>query len=360
MKICYIANYLDNSGYSQAARNYILALDHVGVTVVPRAVKMTNETSAVPDRIKELEDNDLNNIDVVIQHNLPDNFVSKSGVKNIGHFAYETNGFGLTNWERNLELLDKILVPCTHQMKIIQEKISGVPVSYVPYALSSKAFDKAEERLTFNLPANTTKFYTIADGSMRKNLPALISAYYSKFSADDQVALIIKTSPSINIKNTIQELKQGSNRFKLTALYPKIVVIESRLSEEQMVSLHDSCDIFVTTSHGESFSLPAVEALARGNYIVAPNCTAFQDYITNDNIGKLVGGMWTSVLGMQNSPNGLYSSEEQWFNVNVSEFGDAMRAALSKKEKSIDRTGLANNQFNYKTIGKALLEAINN
>jgi hypothetical protein len=45
MKIAYLAPYRGNSGYSKAAIDYILALDSIGVTVVPRFIKMTDDNA---------------------------------------------------------------------------------------------------------------------------------------------------------------------------------------------------------------------------------------------------------------------------------------------------------------------------
>ena len=43
MKVLYVGCYRDGTGWGKAAENYILAMDAVGIDVVPRSVKL-NET----------------------------------------------------------------------------------------------------------------------------------------------------------------------------------------------------------------------------------------------------------------------------------------------------------------------------
>ena len=55
MKILYIGHYKEFGGWSQAAKDYILALDAFGVDVVCRNVTLTQDRE-VSGRLKELEE----------------------------------------------------------------------------------------------------------------------------------------------------------------------------------------------------------------------------------------------------------------------------------------------------------------
>ena len=54
MKVLYIGNYRDGTGWSQAAIDYILSMDFVGFNVVPRPIKLNSNQVALPERILEL------------------------------------------------------------------------------------------------------------------------------------------------------------------------------------------------------------------------------------------------------------------------------------------------------------------
>ena len=59
MKVLYISNYKDGTGWANAAINNVLALDSVGVEVVPRAITFNTRDNDYPQRLKELEDNNI-------------------------------------------------------------------------------------------------------------------------------------------------------------------------------------------------------------------------------------------------------------------------------------------------------------
>ena len=56
MKVLYIGNYKDGTGWANACINNILALDASDVEVVPRAITFNNASGTCPQRILELEE----------------------------------------------------------------------------------------------------------------------------------------------------------------------------------------------------------------------------------------------------------------------------------------------------------------
>ena len=71
MKVLYLGNWRDGTGWGNAAQGYILSLDAAGIDVVPRHIKLNDREIEVPERILELERRSHKNCDVVIQHVLP-------------------------------------------------------------------------------------------------------------------------------------------------------------------------------------------------------------------------------------------------------------------------------------------------
>ena len=51
MKVLYIGHYREGSGWGQAAIDYILAMDSVGIDVVPRAVNLNQRHLQLQERI---------------------------------------------------------------------------------------------------------------------------------------------------------------------------------------------------------------------------------------------------------------------------------------------------------------------
>ena len=56
MKVLYIGNYNDGTGWGNACLNNILALDSAGVNIVPRAITFKGLHNTNNQRIAELED----------------------------------------------------------------------------------------------------------------------------------------------------------------------------------------------------------------------------------------------------------------------------------------------------------------
>lgn len=105
----------------------------------------------------------------------------------------------------------------------------------------------------------------------RKGFHNLIRAYYSAFSAEDPVRLVIRTSPFGQFKN-IDEVKRELERITSSikseitkTSYPKITAkIGTELTDEQMISWLGSLDCYVNTSFGEGTGLPMLYARASG------------------------------------------------------------------------------------------------
>lgn len=332
MKVCWIGPYRDGTGYSKASIEYIMALDAVGVDVVCRPVKMTPTSGEIPDKIKELESKSVYDVDVVVQHNLPSEILYKDGVKNVAAFAYETDRLPVgAFWESNLALMDKIVVFCAEQMKALPDSLKEKAI-VVPHPVDLSRFKDKPEPIDFELSPSTFKFYTVSEIGRRKNIAGLLLAYFSEFSEDDDVVLIMKlhspsrTDASGEIKKQIEEIKKGCRKFGNHSRYPKVILITDYLSDEDIVKLHATGDVFVSASFGEAWCLPASDALASGNPVIAPNFGAFKDYVAHQ---FLVDGSLSPVFGVNNAPDSLYSAEERWFRVDTDKLGKKMRESYN-------------------------------
>lgn len=367
MRICNLGVF-DNSGYGHAMVEYTMSMAAVGVDVVPRYVKMSNASEEIPPEIEEWSKKDLNNVDAVFQYNLPDQWSYKSGVKNIGGYAYETNGLPNNGWRSHLELMDSIVVLSTHHRENI-EKCYGASVGRktftIPCSLDTDKFNKEYRPLDFNLPRNCVKFYTIGEFTKRKNYVMLISAYITAFTSGDPVVLIIKTN-SDEIKDLIANIKKISRKYINHDRFPKIIIINSRLSEEQICSLHKSCDVFISASRGEACCIPALDALGFGNPVVVPNHTAFRDYMSLSSVmGLALEANESPVMGEDIAPMGLYTNNETWYNIDMLKLAKAMKL-ISENIKNLDeekenrqvRSDIIKEHYSRKVIGNKLLKAL--
>lgn len=367
-KILYIANYREGTGYSDAALGYIKSLDAVGFDVVARHIKMTNGRGDNLDFLDKFESKDTKNVDTVIYHSLPSEFAYKGGVKNIGMFAYETNNIAMTGWLENLKLMDEIVVFCNDQKKAIitsSPSINQDKIHVIGHATDINKYSKKYNKIDFNVADNCLIFYTICEWNPRKNMSALILSYFASFSRDDNVCLVIKTNNRQEAKNGIDHIKKMCGKYNNGDMYPEIVLISDRLSDEAVLGLHQSCDVYVSTSHGESWNIPCMDALGFGNLCIATNTGAFKDYL--DAAGGISVDSYQSLAaGHGYNQNHLYSPYEQWDNISLPKLSNIFKsitntkpyASLFSDDVRKKRSDFIKNNYSYQNIGNLLSKVI--
>lgn len=365
MKILYIGNYRDGTGYGQAAEDYILSLDSVGANVVCRPLKFNDTQYNPPKRILELEQKSAKNCDVVIQHTLPCHIEYNSNFDvNICLFAYETSNFIMSGWQNHLNLMDACIV-INNQMKdaCLKSNVKK-PVYVVPHARDFYSYTQTYEKLDFvinNTNKNDFIFYTIGEKSRRKNLAALLKAYFLEFDSHEDTCLVIKTNKKEDESNDdiYKFISSIASGLKISR-NPKVVCINERLSNHAIMKLHNSCDVFVQPSYGEAWSIPAFDAMSFGKTPIVTNCTGYKEYI-DETVGWLVDCKEEPVFGSDSDIKDLYHGYENWFSVDLNDLRMKMREAYSSKElrklkaaNALDRAY----EFSHEKVGLIFLEVL--
>lgn len=367
MKILYIGHYKENSGWSKAAIDYILALDSVGIDIVCRNIKLTNVKANIPNKIEELEQKDLSNIDYCIQHVLPHHLVATDKFKkNIAYFVGETNTIYHLNWFEQLNTMDEVWVPSAkYRDLLVNEGLKNVQC--VPHTFDLKKYTKQYPTINFNEDNDKFKFYYIGEINDRKNIQSIFRCYYSEFTLEDNVLLIIKirkfglNPQQLNeyMQKMTTEIKKELRIYSDLTNYPKELIITSDFNEEQICALHNSCNCFVGISHGEAWSIPSFDAMCFGKTPICSNEGGPSEYINKDDYstGLLVDGNYEICVHSDPAFPDLFTGREEWFNPSESITKKYMRFALNNKD-AIDRNAGLNNaeKFSYNNIGK-LIEA---
>ena len=374
MKILYIGNYRDTpSGWGNATKDYILALDSVGVDVVPRPIRLSQERKTdLPERVVELENNSPENCDAVIIQTLPHLYDKPSSVPHVGMFCSETTNFLTSSWSERCNIMDHLIVMNPQGVMAAKESSVTTPVSVVPVPTDISKFEQSYDKLDIPEIQDTFNFYFVGESVHRKNIGALIKAFHLEFGVDEPVNLVIKTSlPGAGPEESLNNIKEKINAIKgglktwPNNTYKREVIITNHLSEEQMMQLHNTCDCFVAPSFGEAWCIPAFDAMGMGNPVIATDCTAFPSYVDKDT-GILVPSRETPVFGMTNTFGDLYTGRENWWEIDVAHLRKSMRYMYENKSYY---SALSENcrrkayEFTYETVGqnmKQVLESIIN
>ena len=371
MKVLYIGHYKEKSGWGQVARDYILAMDSVGIEVVPRALKLGNPSATLPARLLELEKKSAIGSTISFQHVLPHYMKYDSSFqKNIGLFELETSGIKYTSWPAHLNLMDEVWVPCTSMEK--DSGINGItkPIKVVPHTFDTTEYEKVYPKL--NLPVvNKFTFYFIGEFNRRKHLSALIKAFHTEFTVEEPVELVLKVNKcgvssenlATDIKNFCNSIKDGLKLYKDPSRYKPEIIITVDISREDILRLHTTCDCFVTTSYGDSWNLPCFESMAMGKLVITSATGGMLDYIDSERNGFLVGGSMEPVFGQIDTFEEFGTAREMWFDISTHRLMKTMRRVyeLSPERKSQISTEarLSANKYDYGNIGHLIKGFLN-
>lgn len=365
MKVLFISNFKNLSGWSEQSLNHILSLDTVGIDVVPRNINVINNTNPeLPKRIKELEKKNDKRPDIIIQNVLPYMLERYGIAKNICYYMCETSNFNNSGWQYRINTMDEAWVPCYHNKKASLDSGVKIPIQIVPLAVNLDKFNKEYEvHQLRNIFKDDFVFYTIGEWTTRKNVGDIIKAFHLEFNISEPVQLLIKTTqtglgnnPMAEIKNMIDSIKRGLKLYNQIESYKKEIVVCGFADEVEINSIHQTCDAFVSSSRGESWCIPAMDAMGFGKSLIVPRHGGFLEYC-NDRNSFLVDGVEDHVFNATDTLRDLYIGREFWFQPSIKQIRKAMRDAYEKRDlaKRKIQQGLQDiKKYSYSNIGNIM------
>lgn len=358
-KVLYIGNYKDNTGWGNAALNNILAMDSVGINVVPRAISFEARDSEYPEKIKKLESKSSFGCNVCIQHTLPHLFSYNAGYKNIGFMETESAPFRLTGWVESANLMDEIWVPsyaCKGQCRM-----SGItkPIKIVPHCINVKEYTSQKAVCFIKEIEKTFNFLFVGEFIERKNIKALVKAFHAEFRAEEPVSLVIKTS-RIQSKQVEDYCEHIRNGLKLRKNYSKERIITGKLESKIYVSVIKQCHSFVMPSRGEAFCIPALEAMACGIPVIWTAGTGMDDFA----VGTKVDSREEPCFGAVDTLPYLDNYHACWQEIDARKLQFAMRSAFMRwqTDQSSEESKKAINasyKCDHATVGETIKEILN-
>ena len=367
--ILYIGPYRQNDGWGYAARDYLLSLlttEH-NISAVPIYLNYSAAYQISNPLIQKAEKESFNNYDIVIQKALPSVLsYNKDCGRNIGLTVLENNKL-YSDSVMNLNSLDAIFVPTNKEIKCL--KNSGVTTD--SYAImqpvdteSISKFKTVNDKFKFNNRIkNYYKFYFIGENIQRKNIKDLIIAFCLEFDETDEVCLVLKTNipglpPSQAAQKIQEEIFNLQKSLRTKKRFPIIVTITERLTDEQLLGIHNSCDCFVVSSYGEAFCRPAAEALCFGNYVIMSEGIGVREMTDSNDFGSVSSQEQPVIIQDYTYMGGLdmYNGEETWFIPSVLDLKTQMRLAFENKPK-VDKTKYLS-RFSYENIGQNICHYI--
>jgi glycosyltransferase involved in cell wall biosynthesis len=110
----------------------------------------------------------------------------------------------------------------------------------------------------------------------RKNPLGLIRAFKTAFARTDNVSLVLKTSFGDRHPVQLHELRDA-------AADHNIVVIDEVYSGDEVLSLMDACDAYVSLHRSEGLGLTMAEAMLMGKPVIATDFSGNVDFMSESN-----------------------------------------------------------------------------
>jgi len=364
--IKYVGPIFDHSGYAQASRGYILALNRLGIPLTLDPIKFDRTSPELGEDGAVLSGLVNKKIDynIVILHTTPEFWEQKkeAGKTNIGYTVWETSRLH-PDWPGYINNnVDAVMVGCSWSAEVFKNSGVEIPVFVVPHVMNMDEYNDIQPYTISGIKENAYKFYDVFQFTERKHPMALIKSYWAAFQNDENVALILKTYRSDFsageqdlIKKTIRKLKEVTRMDK----YPPIYLILDILSKKEILGLHMAGDCFVSLDRLEGFGLCPFEAGAAGNPIIVTGGGGVLEFAKPDH-SYLVKYSLTPVSGVTWSP--WYRGDQMWAEPDCGHAIKLMRRVYNDQDKARKRGGILKEyiakNFNQEKIGKTIIDVI--
>jgi glycosyltransferase involved in cell wall biosynthesis len=270
------------SGYGEAARQYTLALDGLGLPVTVKVAESPDDRGRLPEetqrRLGELGRRLPARGEVHVNHMLPPQFTGRGDAcAEVGYTVFEADRIP-SHWPRACNRMDEVWVPSKFCLETFAE--SGVKpekLHRIPHGVDAARFGPEVVPLEVQ-GARGFVFLSVFDWVWRKGWDVLLRAYLSEFGADEEVCLLIRAT-----RVRPAELQQFIGRECGGARHPPVLLLPFGMAEELVPRLYAAADAFVLPSRGEGWGLTYAEAMASGLPTIATNWGGHLDFMNPSN-----------------------------------------------------------------------------
>jgi glycosyltransferase involved in cell wall biosynthesis len=227
-------------------------------------------------------------------------------------------------WISELQAMDLILCPS----RFIEQAVANTPMDPAPNVryFPQTAFlpeRHRPDRVRFGLPEEGVCFvmsFDMASDTERKNPWGVIDAFNCAFTHDENTWMVIKLNTTMETAayNVQRERLQG-----YAAANDRIIIIDKTLPCEEVISLYESCDVYVSLHRSEGLGLGLMETMVLGKAVIATAWSGNMDF-TSDVNACLVGYRFIPVLS-PTYQNLIGNRKVQWADPHIGEAAWWMR-----------------------------------
>lgn len=380
------------SGYANAAKGYLYELLNKKIKV--KSIQFSCDSShdveitEFDKYINQTRLVELTDPETTIIHSTPD--IWEKIIEDLN--VTSPNIIGRTVWE--FEKLIPEWVECINNSKVTHVSVpthwnkncfinSGIkkPILVDPHIfidfpyikfnldhfLTSKSTIFSEKEISHDRLENSYKFYTISQFTDRKGISDLIKVFCETYTDDDDVLLILKTfrdGHSLDEQkkciSILGDIIKNCNNQK----YPPILYIKENLTFDEIKSLHNLSDCYISLAKAEGFGLGTFDAFNLNKPIITSGFGGHVEYLGNDYNG-LVKYKEVSIK-KESMPKFDFDDSYKWADLDLNEVSKLMiQNSNNKFEKFIRHNpvcigeGIYDKEFDGKTYYKWASDELN-
>ena len=206
-------------------------------------------------------------------------------------------------------------------------------VEYVSYPLrlgfnGGTLRPKDEVRTRFCIGHNDfVVFYNFALGSARKNPDGCVRAFAKAFRSTPDAWLLLKVVASDLFPEQLDYIRRIADEVQVAN---RLVIVNERLSEEDVYSLTNACDVYFSPHRGEGFGLGIAEAMSLGKPAIVTAWSAPTEFCDTENSFPI--GYRLEQIRPWGADRQLYPGVTRWAEPNLDEAVRALRLCYDNRE----------------------------
>jgi glycosyltransferase involved in cell wall biosynthesis len=188
----------------------------------------------------------------------------------------------------------------------------------------------------------------------RGGLQYAIRAFVEEFDKEEKVKFLVKINkvynPNFNVSAAIESLNLEKPKIKR----PMLLITEQFIPQKQMIEeIYQQGDVFVSSTRGEAFNLPCLEAMSCGLPCIVTDFGGQKDFIDKDN-------GWLTSYKLE-KPTDISYEETLWATPDITTLRKAMRDAFTNEKKTALKAKIALDtveHFTWKNTARKIIALI--
>jgi len=269
------------TGYGQAGKNAIIALDRNGVDVrydyIYGVTKLQGFTDhRLQDVAFKLFLEDIPQVTFAQGDALNKN---SSKTYRIGWTMLEVDGLP-KEWVRILNSMDEVWVPTHFNKETFANSGVVKPIHVIPLGIEPEIFNPDIAPLKKNQGNKRFTFISCFEYGERKAPEILLKAFNDEFTSKDNVQLLLKINNNDKNLDVYKSIAKIGLKFSKAPIF---VLYNTEFYEDTLGAFYKLGDAFVSATMGEGWGMPQLEALACGLPVITTGFSGVTEFLNETN-----------------------------------------------------------------------------